>query len=90
MTICKVSKIGDFSYALKHLVPNQSIQSEIRRSLSSIEGITEGLPAPEMLLTLTPADDAPTIAEYLDIFSGPINVDLDSESVWPIPPPLRI
>lgn len=33
--------------------------------------------------------DAPTIEEYLDIFNGPVNVDLDSESVWPMPVPLK-
>ncbi len=36
-----------------------------------------------------PIQDAPTISEYLDIFAGPVNVDLDVESVWPMPAPLK-
>ncbi len=33
--------------------------------------------------------DAPTVSEFLDIFDSPINVDLESEQVWPMPPPLK-
>ncbi len=36
-----------------------------------------------------PPQDAPTLNEYLEIFDAPINVDLDSEQVWPLPPPLQ-
>ena len=31
------------------------------------------------------AQEAPTIAEFLDIFDSPVSVDLDSEQVWPMP-----
>ncbi|GAX83696.1 hypothetical protein CEUSTIGMA_g11121.t1 [Chlamydomonas eustigma] len=64
-------------------------ESEIKRRLASLDSYVEGTPAPEVVLSLTPAEDAPSIPEYLDIFSGPVNVDLDVESVWPMPNPLK-
>lgn len=33
-----------------------------------------------------PLQDAPTIDEYLELFDEPVNVDLDSERVWPMQP----
>lgn len=32
--------------------------------------------------------DAPTLEEFMDIFNGPINVDLESEQAWPMAPAL--
>mmetsp|Transcript_3901 Transcript_3901/g.8374 ORF Transcript_3901/g.8374 Transcript_3901/m.8374 type:complete len:240 (+) Transcript_3901:151-870(+) len=63
--------------------------AELRRRLSSFDSYFEDVPAPELLLSLTPAEDAPSLEEFLDIFDAPINVDLDSESVWPMPMGLK-
>jgi hypothetical protein len=38
---------------------------------------------------LLAADGAPTLAEFLDIFDTTLDIDLDSENVWPLPPPLK-
>jgi hypothetical protein len=57
--------------------------------MSSLDSYAENIPAPEVILSLCPADDAPTLDEYLDIFNGPANVDLDSELVWPAAAPLK-
>ncbi|KAG2496145.1 hypothetical protein HYH03_005747 [Edaphochlamys debaryana] len=62
---------------------------ETRRKLASVESCLESVPAQELVLSLTPTEDAPTISEYLDIFDSPVNVDLESEQVWPMPPPLK-
>lgn len=62
---------------------------EVDRRMASLDAYVEGVPQPEVLLSLVPAEDAPTIHEYLEIFNGPVNVDLDSESVWPMPTPLE-
>ena len=58
--------------------------------MANLESHVDGIPAPESILSLTPAEDAPTVAEYLDIFGGTVNVDLDSESVWPMPMPIKV
>lgn len=47
-------------------------------------------PSTETLLSLVPAEDAPTLQEFLDIFDTPVNVDLDSEKVWPMPNAIRV
>ncbi|MDA9098053.1 hypothetical protein N9L76_03870 [bacterium] len=31
----------------------------------------------------------PTLTEFLDVYHAPLDVDLDSENVWPAPPPLQ-
>ena len=34
-------------------------------------------------------DGPPTVSEFLDVYDAALDVDLDSENVWPAPPPLR-
>ena len=34
-------------------------------------------------------DGPPTVSEFLDVYDVALDVDLDSENVWPPPPPLR-
>ncbi|GLC67795.1 hypothetical protein PLESTF_000608200 [Pleodorina starrii] len=62
---------------------------ETRRKLSAVESSFEEVPAQEVVLSLAPTEDAPTVSEYLDIFDAPVNVDLESEQVWPMPAQLR-
>ena len=70
----------------------QSLQgqtdAEVKRRLASLETYVENVPAPETILSLTPAEDAPSLEEYLSIFDSPINVDLESEATYPAPRPL--
>jgi len=60
-------------------------EEERKRRLSALSKHYEDMPAPELVLALVPAEDAPTFDEYLSIFDAPLNVDLDSEQVWPMP-----
>jgi hypothetical protein len=64
-------------------------QAEQRKQLSALASFHDDLPAPESLLSLVSAEDAPTLPEFLDIFDAPVNLDLDSERVWPMPPALK-
>lgn len=45
----------------------------------------EGVPKAEAVLSLTVYEAAPTAGDFLALFSGPVNIDFDSERVWPIP-----
>ncbi|KAF5836805.1 hypothetical protein DUNSADRAFT_5384 [Dunaliella salina] len=63
---------------------------ELRRKLYALESFFDDVPAPELVLALVPAEDAPTLDEYLDIFDVPLSIDLDSEQVWPMPSHPRI
>lgn len=47
------------------------------------------LTMPPCCASLCCVQDAPTFDEYLEIYDSPVNVDLDSEQVWPLPAPLR-
>jgi hypothetical protein len=62
-------------------------EAEVKRRLMSLESHFDNVPAPETILSLTPAEDAPTLDEYLSIFDAPVNVDLESEAVFPAPTP---
>lgn len=62
---------------------------DTRRRLQSLESHYENVPSQELLLSYGPTEDAPSVQEYLDIFDAPVNVDLESEQVWPMPPPLK-
>lgn len=63
-------------------------EAEVKRRLNSLESHFESIPTPETILSLTPAEDAPTLDEYLSVFDAPVNVDLESEAVFPAPVPL--
>ncbi|KAJ9528607.1 hypothetical protein QJQ45_020415 [Haematococcus lacustris] len=63
--------------------------SELKRRLAAMDQYCEDLPAPELLMSLVPAEDAPTVEEFLDIFDAPVTVELDSEKVWPMPSMLK-
>ena len=54
-------------------------------ALANIGTYWEGMPKAEQVLSLTAYDAAPTIDEFLGLFSGPLNLGLESERVWPIP-----
>jgi len=62
-------------------------ESELRKRLNAMDAFYEDMPAPEVVLSLVPADDAPSLDEYLELFDEPVNIDLDSERVWPMQPP---
>ncbi|KAL6763879.1 hypothetical protein V8C86DRAFT_2483486 [Haematococcus lacustris] len=64
-------------------------ESELKRRLAAMDQYCEDLPAPELLMSLVPAEDAPTVEEFLDIFDAPVTVELDSEKVWPMPSMLK-
>uniref|UniRef100_A0A7S0RVP4 BLUF domain-containing protein n=1 Tax=Chlamydomonas leiostraca TaxID=1034604 RepID=A0A7S0RVP4_9CHLO len=63
--------------------------SDLARRLATMESYHEDTPAAELVLSLVPAEDAPTLEEYMSIFDTPLNVDLDSEQTWPMPRPLQ-
>jgi hypothetical protein len=70
------------------------LQAELCRSLKGTERqialdnvVTywEGMPKADSILNLLEIDIAPVITDYLDLFDGPIVVDIESDRVWPVP-----
>eukprot|EP00798_Chlamydomonas_sp_ICE-L_P001595 gene1595-32983_t len=78
------SEINAFVRKVGPTLSNLS-ESDVQRRLSAMESYYEDAPNPEVILSLVPSEEAPTMLEYLDIFDSPVNVDLDSEQVWPLP-----
>lgn len=58
---------------------------ELQVALESIGSYWQSMPKPDSVLSLVSFDAAPTIPEYLRIFHGPVDVDLESDRVWPMP-----
>lgn len=87
-TIVKVaSDLNSFLRKTGQSLQGQT-EAEVKRRLGSFESYFDNLPASETILSLTPAEDAPTLDEFLSVFDSSVNVDLQSESVYPSPLPL--
>eukprot|EP00892_Ulva_mutabilis_P011887 jgi/Ulvmu1/9070/UM005_0165.1 len=74
---------------LKFIAFGQEMKSlkgpELQTALDHISTYWEGMPRADKVLCLLEFNDAPTISAYLDMFTAPLSLDLDSERVWPIP-----
>mmetsp|Transcript_12213 Transcript_12213/g.29523 ORF Transcript_12213/g.29523 Transcript_12213/m.29523 type:complete len:254 (+) Transcript_12213:211-972(+) len=65
-------------------------RGETEQVLRNLTGAFPDLPVMQSLMGLLLAEDgAPTLAEFLDIYDAALDIDLDSENVWPLPPPLK-
>jgi hypothetical protein len=58
---------------------------ELTVALENISKYWEGMPRVDAILSLTTFESAPTIPDFLGLFSGPVKIDLETERVWPIP-----
>lgn len=59
---------------------------------SILENLKASFPVTPMMNTmmgLLLAEGAPTLEEFLDIYDSTMDIDLDSENVWPMAPPLN-
>lgn len=61
--------------------------------MASLEGIktkfADALPRVEDVLGLAACEHTPSAADYLGVYYAPFELVLDSELVWPLPPPLE-
>ena len=65
-------------------------RGEMDQTLNNLTGAFPELPIMQSLMGLLMAEEgAPTLEEFLDIYDAALDVDLDSENVWPMPPPLK-
>eukprot|EP00877_Chromochloris_zofingiensis_P002478 jgi/Chrzof1/12230/Cz06g26110.t1 len=60
-------------------------EADCHRQLQSLATYHEDLPLPENVLSLVPAEDCPTLRDYLDLYTGAPSVVLDDQIVWPVP-----
>ena len=61
---------------------------ELDRALENPRNSHPDLPQVFTVMTILDSDGAPSLSEFLDIFDAPVNIDLDDENVWPMPPQL--
>jgi electron transfer flavoprotein alpha/beta subunit len=63
-------------------------QKELETALGSLETAFLELPAVVTVLGLVTHPNVPDLEEYLAIFDSPVDIDLDSEQIWPAPLPI--
>jgi hypothetical protein len=63
--------------------PLKGVEREV--ALGNVASYWVDMPKAEAILALLAYEDAPFVEEVVAMFSGPINVDFESEQVWPIP-----
>eukprot|EP00201_Polytomella_parva_P016612 CAMPEP_0175067436 /NCGR_PEP_ID=MMETSP0052_2-20121109/17099_1 /TAXON_ID=51329 ORGANISM="Polytomella parva, Strain SAG 63-3" /NCGR_SAMPLE_ID=MMETSP0052_2 /ASSEMBLY_ACC=CAM_ASM_000194 /LENGTH=164 /DNA_ID=CAMNT_0016334321 /DNA_START=57 /DNA_END=551 /DNA_ORIENTATION=+ len=61
---------------------------ETQQLLATLESYIDEIPPLEVILSFCPTEDAPSLKEFLNIFTEPVNIDLESDRVWPMPPRL--
>lgn len=81
----QVSELNISLIKLGHSLQKLS-KDEMSTYLKSLRSNFTDLPGPEHIISLASADGAPPVREYLDIVNGPIDIELDDEKVWPMPP----
>lgn len=80
---------------LKFIAFGQEMKSlkgqELQTALGHISTYWEGMPRADMVLCLLDCESAPSIDAYLEMFTEPVSLDLESERIWPAPrlPPLK-
>jgi hypothetical protein len=53
--------------------------------LENIATYWEGMPRAENVLCLLESSMVVPVSAYLELFDTPVDLDLDSEKVWPVP-----
>lgn len=69
----------------KHCPCRSLNAQELQVALENISTYWEGMPKPENVLCLLDSDMVVPVSAYLELFDTPIDLDLDSEKVWPVP-----
>lgn len=63
-------------------------QADIPAALDNLrQRFPQFLPSNERVVALTLCDKVTSLAEFLDIFDAPLETTLESDRVWPAPPP---
>jgi hypothetical protein len=59
-------------------------EEKIETALKSLHTFATDIPRPELVMSVAVLEDAPTLAEYIEIYDAPLNLDVESELVWPV------
>ncbi|KAK3284530.1 hypothetical protein CYMTET_7826 [Cymbomonas tetramitiformis] len=63
-------------------------QRDADSSMESLRTSYPDLPQIDPFMIVCHSEEAPSVREFLDIYDSPVDIDLESENVWPMPVPL--
>lgn len=86
-----VKAVSDVNIAMLKLGTSLSEKSkqDVDSALDNVRSAFPETPVLQTLMGILLAEGAPTCEEFLDIYDSTMDIDLDSENVWPMPPPLH-
>lgn len=65
-------------------------EGDLGTALSSLQSAYPDLPKADAVVSAAVTELAPTLAEFLELFDTPTEIDLESENVWPAPAMLAL
>uniref|UniRef100_A0A7S0RUF1 BLUF domain-containing protein n=1 Tax=Pyramimonas obovata TaxID=1411642 RepID=A0A7S0RUF1_9CHLO len=63
-------------------------EKEVQSAMQDLRAAYVELPTTNQVVGLILSDEPPTLEEFMDIYDCPIDIDLDSENVWPMQIPI--
>lgn len=63
-------------------------QPEQESALRDLRSAYFEIPSTQQVMALATSTEAPSLEEFMEIYDSPIDVDLDSENVWPMQVPI--
>mmetsp|Transcript_2170 Transcript_2170/g.7576 ORF Transcript_2170/g.7576 Transcript_2170/m.7576 type:complete len:252 (-) Transcript_2170:2771-3526(-) len=86
-----VDAVSDVNLGLLRLggVLKQMARAELDGALDNLRSAYPDLTPMTTLLGILATEGAPTLTEFLDIYDSAVDVDLESEKVWPLPPVIK-
>lgn len=74
----------------KELTNQDLTHADISAALDTLrQRYADYIPTNERIKAIVALDGIPKLEEYMEIFDAPVDVDLESELVWPHPPSLK-
>ena len=64
------------------------MQEELAFGIEAVRSNLPDMPTVDSLLGVVLSGIAPTLPEFLEIYDSPVDIDLESDNVWPMPSPL--
>lgn len=65
------------------------VQADISAALDLLQQrYSSFIPAADLVKAFCGFEKLPDLAEYMELFDSPVEVDLESDRTWPVPPAL--
>ena len=71
-----------------HTYLSKRLQEELAFGIEAVRSSLPDMPTVDSILGVVLSNVAPSLPEFLEIYDAPVDLDLESDNVWPMPAPL--